>query len=172
MSTLLSAWQQERHGSPIKGRGEASLLVGSVTAFFASRQCPGAAIHAAMDWAMLQAKMKATVISGFHSPLERSVLEILLTAKSPAVVVLARDAAQARLPADWTEALQAGRLVVISATQDSHPARLTDARAHQRNDIAASLAQAIVVAHTSPGGQLAKQVQQWREAGRSIQMLV
>ena len=156
----------------LTGIGETGLLDGPLTAFFASRQCPGTAIHAAMDWVMQQAKTKAAVISGFHSPLEKSVLEILLTAKSPAVVVLARDATKASLPPDWTEALQAGRLVVISATQDSHPARLTDARAHQRNDIAASLAQAIVVAHTSPGGQLAKQVQQWREAGRSIQMLV
>lgn len=172
MNTLLSTWQQERHGSLITGRGEASLLVGSVTAFFASRQCPGTAIHAAMDWAMQQAKTKAPVISGFHSPLERSVLEILLTAKSPAVFVLARDAAKARLSAAWMEAMQAGRLVVVSAALEIPPARLTDARAHQRNEIAASLAQVIVVAHTSPGGQLAKQVQQWRKAGRSIQMLV
>lgn len=156
----------------LTGIGEPGLLDGSLTAFFASRQCPGVAIHAAMDWVMQQAKMKATVVSGFHSPLEKSALEILLTAKSPAVVVLARDAAKAKLPAEWTKAMQAGWLVVISTTPVAQTARLTDARAHQRNDIAASLAQTIVVAHTSPSGQLAKQVQQWREAGRLIRMLV
>ena len=155
----------------LTGVGEPGLLEGSLTAFFASRQCPGTAIHATMDWVMQQAKTKATVISGFHSPLEKSALEILLTAKSPAVVVLARDAAKASLPPEWTEALRVGRLSVISAAQGAQAARLTDARAHERNDIAASLAQTIVVAHTSPAGRLAKQVEQWREAGRIIQIL-
>lgn len=171
MKTLLSAWQQQRLETMLTGIGDPGLLDGSLTAFFASRQCPGTAIHAAMDWVMQQAKTKATVISGFHSPLEKSVLEILLTAKSPAVVVLARDAAKASLPPEWTEALQAGRLAVIGATQESQTTRLTDARAHQRNNIAASLAQTIVVAHTSPAGKLTEQVNQWREAGRIIQRL-
>ena len=171
MKTLLSAWRQQRLETTLTGIGEPTLLDGALTAFFASRQCPGTAIHAAMDWLMQQAKTKATVISGFHSPLERSALEILLTAKSPAVVVLARDAAKASLPPEWTEALQAGRLAVISAAHEAQTVRLTDARAHQRNDIAASLARTIVVAHTSPAGKLAQQVEQWREAGRIIQIL-
>jgi hypothetical protein len=58
-----------------------------MTAFFASRQCPGTAIRAAMDWALNQAREKNVVVSGFHSPLEQSVLKVLMAAHSPAVVV-------------------------------------------------------------------------------------
>jgi len=58
----------------LSGRGASGLLNTPLTAFFASRQCPGAAIRAAMDWALQQARAKQVVVSGFHSPLEQSVL--------------------------------------------------------------------------------------------------
>lgn len=171
MIALLSPWQLVRQGSLIAGVGQPSLLDGSLAAFFASRQCTGIAIHAAMDWVMAQAKMKTTVVSGFHSPLERSVLEILLTAKSPAVVVLARDVRKAKLPAAYGEAVVAGRMVVVSELHGLTPPRITATRAHLRNELAAALAQSIVVAYTSESGSLAVQVQRWRETGRNIQVL-
>jgi hypothetical protein len=78
------------HGSEgeFSGCGNQRLLTGELTAFFASRQCPGTAIRAALDWALQQARTKQVIISGFHSPLEQSVLKVLITARSPAVVVL------------------------------------------------------------------------------------
>lgn len=36
-----------------------------LTAFFPSRQCPGAAIRAALDWAVEQARNGRPVIGGF-----------------------------------------------------------------------------------------------------------
>jgi predicted Rossmann fold nucleotide-binding protein DprA/Smf involved in DNA uptake len=165
MKSLLSAWQREYKSVLLTGLGDATLLDQPLTAFLASRQCPGAAIHAAMDWAVAQAKLKAAVISGFHSPLEQSVLKIFLTARSPAVVVLARDVAKAKLPEAWLEAAQAGQLVIVSASRvpDDQPIRLTSALAHERNELVARLAQTIVVAHASPTGKLAQQVQEWRK---------
>ena len=58
----------------------------------------GSAIRAALDWTVAGARSGRTFISGFHSPLERSVLEELRTARSKMVIALARDAAKARLP--------------------------------------------------------------------------
>lgn len=70
-------WQWD--GQPVlTGCGARELLNLELTAFFASRQCPGAAIRAAMDWALQQARAKRTVVSGFHSPLEQSVLKVLI----------------------------------------------------------------------------------------------
>lgn len=84
---LLSFWSLEggEHGI-----GNAALLDLPLTAFFASRQCPGSTIRAAMEWAIEQARGKKPVISGFHSPLEQSVLAVLLTAGAPCVIVVAR----------------------------------------------------------------------------------
>lgn len=67
-------WHQTRNDLAGTGLGNQALLALPMTAFFASRQCPGTAIRAAMDWALQQAQSKAVVISGFHSPLEQSVL--------------------------------------------------------------------------------------------------
>lgn len=96
------------------GRGARELLDLALTAFFASRQCLGTAIRAAMDWALQQASAKQAVISGFHSPLEQAVLNVLMAAGSPAVVVLARPVQGATLPPEWRDPLATGRMAVVS----------------------------------------------------------
>ena len=105
-----------------------------------------------MDWALEQARGKRAVISGFHSPLEQSVLKVLTAAGSTVVVVLARPLSGAKLPPEWT-----GPLAQQLATQ--------------RNALVAQLAHKIVVAHASPAGSLAAQLDQWRLDGRQVELL-
>ncbi len=57
-----------------------------------------------MDWAVEQARMKTPLIGGFHSPLEQSVLEVMLAAHAPVVIVIARKLETAQLPGAWLEA--------------------------------------------------------------------
>lgn len=142
------------------------MLSEPLTGFFSSRQCPGAAIRAAMDWALEQARSRQPVVSGFHSPLEQSVLTVLLQARCPVVAVLARPVDGARLPPEWAEPLALGRMAVVSAAIRS--GRLTEALAAQRNEWVAALARQIVVAHASPGGRLAALCDGWGCAGRPI----
>lgn len=85
----MQTWQKAYAKHSLTGIGNPDRLGLPKTAFFASRQCPGTAIRAAMDWALQQAKLKAVVVSGFHSPLEQSVLKVLIQARSPVVAVLA-----------------------------------------------------------------------------------
>lgn len=120
--------------------GHQALMSELLTVFFSSRQCPGTAIRAAMDWALEQARTRQPVVSGFHSPLEQLVLTVLLQARYPV--------AGARLPPEWTEPLAA-----------------------QRNEWVAALARQIVVAHASPGGQLAELCDEWTRAGRFVRRL-
>ena len=94
----MTGWQNSLDGLRLTGMGNQRMLDVPMTAFFASRQCPGTAIRAAMDWALVQAREKNVVVSGFHSPPEQSVLKVLMAANSPAVVVLARPVAGAKLP--------------------------------------------------------------------------
>ena len=106
----MSAWRASHNGLAVSGLGCQHFLTLPMTAFFASRQCPGVAIRAAMDWALVQAQQKNVVISGFHSPLEQSVLKILLEAQSPVVAVLARQLDGAKLPTEWTTPLAQERM--------------------------------------------------------------
>ena len=162
----LSFWSLEGGERSV---GNASLLDKPLTAFFASRQCSGAAIRAAMAWAVEQARSKSPVISGFHSPLEQSVLEVIFTAGAPCVIVIARKLEQAQLPAVWLQAVQGGTAAVIS--MDDTTRRLTAELASRRNDWVAEHAAQIVVAYASAEGSLLRQARQWEYDGRSVNYL-
>jgi hypothetical protein len=122
-----------------------------------------------MDWALQQARAKQVVVSGFHSPLEQSVLKVLITACSPAVVVLGRPLEGAKLPPEWVAPLRLGRLAVVSHVATAR--RLTRQLADARNMQVAQLAQKIVVAHASPNGSLAKLLTQWCLEDRRVHLL-
>ncbi len=122
-----------------------------------------------MDWALQQASTKQAVISGFHSPLEQSVLKVLLAAGSPVVVVMARPVQGAKLPPDWAEPLAKGQMAVVSSVPKA--GRLTQKLATERNAEVAQLAQNWVVAYASRGGSLAGPVDQWRLAGQQVDLL-
>jgi hypothetical protein len=140
-----------------------------LAAFFASRQCPGAAIRVGLDWALEQARNRKVIISGFHSPLEQSVLKIVLEAGSLAVVMLARPVEGAKLPTAWYTSIDSGRLAIVGPIAGS--GRLTEDLASDRNDAVATLAQELVIAHTNQEGRLEKQVQQWRCKNYTIRLL-
>lgn len=164
---LLSFWSLE---GGAQGVGNRDLLDQPLTAFFASRQCPGSAIRAAMNWAVEQARGRQPVISGFHSPLEQSVLEVLLTAKAPCVIVIARKLEEAQLPSPWLQAAKNGTASVVS--MESMTRRLATELAARRNDWIAQRAARIVIAHASDGGGLVEQIGRWQGGGRKVEYLV
>ena len=122
-----------------------------------------------MDWVLQQARAKAVVVSGFHSPLEQSVLKVLIQARSPVVAVLARPVEGVTLPAYWGESLAQGQMAAVSINTDT--TRLTEGAATARNMVVAQLAVDIVVAHASLGGALERSCAQWRADGRQLQLL-
>ncbi len=122
-----------------------------------------------MEWALRQARDRNPIIGGFHSPLERSVLELLLEAGSPVVMVLARSVALARINRWWKQAVEQGNLAIVS-TAEGLP-QLTAQRATTRNDVAARLAATIVIGHASPEGGLGAQIRAWRSDGLRIHEL-
>lgn len=166
--SALTLWTHGGCGE-FSGYGNRDLLDRALTAFFASRQCPGAAIRAAMDWALAQARAQQAVTGGFHSPLEQSVLTVLLQARSPVAAVLARPVRGAKLPPAWVEPLVQGRMAVVSSVDVGK--RLTHKAAAARNAQVVQLATSIVVAHASAGGSLENSVQQWRKGERHVAVL-
>lgn len=150
----------------LSGIGELGLLTSPMTAFFASRQCPGFAIRATMDWALEQASARRAIVGGFHSPLEQSVLRLLLEARSPVVAVLARPVADARLKPEWETAIARGSMTVVSCSTQAK--RLTSEAALERNELVARLAERIVIAHASKGGSLAGQAESWASWGLPV----
>lgn len=162
----LSLWQKDG----ITGVGNMTFLEHPLTAFFASRRCSGRAIRAAMDWAVEQARAKTPLIGGFHSPLEQSVLEVMLAARAPVVIVIARKLEATHFPATWLGAVQAGTVAVVS--MDDTQQRLTAEQAIRRNHWIARHAAHIVVAEASPDGNLVSCQTQWKAEGMRVSILL
>ena len=164
--TMPAPWHTEYKGLALERVGNEGLLHEPLLAFFSSRQCPGTAIRTATQWALQQAQKRCAVVSGFHSPLEQSVLHLLVAAGSPTVVVLARPVAGAALARAWRDALESGTMAVVSGV--TRAGRLTERMAQGRNNIAAGLADRIVIAHASSAGALAKQRATWPAGGLTV----
>lgn len=164
-NSSLSFWQKDG----VAGVGNRVLLEQPLTAFFASRRCSGLAIRAAMDWAIEQARLNTPLIGGFHSPLEQSVLEVMLAVKTPVVIVIARKLETAQLPSKWLIAAQAGMIAVVSMADA--PQRLTAELAARRNHWIARHASHIVVAEAAPDGVLEPCVAQWKSEGMIVTVL-
>jgi len=132
------------------------VLTSSPIAFFCSQSCPGDVILRAQDWANARDGQSPPVIGGFHTPVERDVLRILLRGGAPVTIVLARAAKGWRPPAPLgtavRDAIAAGVAKIVSPFPETHR-RTTAASAEARNRHILTLAQTIVVAHAAPGGR-------------------
>lgn len=143
--------------------GDPAPLQGSMTGFFCSKETPGATILKAFDQAAAWRDAGVCVISGFHSPLEQQCLDILLRGTQPIVWVPARGMGTLRLSKPRRDALDDGRLTVISPFPEDETRTNAD-HARQRNRVVAALAGETVFAHISPGGsleRLAAEIAQW-----------
>ncbi|MBQ2303218.1 MAG: hypothetical protein II256_02255 [Bacteroidales bacterium] len=113
--------------------GNKELLKMRKVGFLASRKISTLSILPTLDWAMEVSKQTdIAVVSGFHSKMERNVLEILLQGKCGIILVLARGMYR-KLPKQFEKAMSQERLLVISYEKES-VTRVSEATAHKRND--------------------------------------
>ena len=139
--------------------GRLDLLNISKTAFFCSKSCPGDAILTAMDQAQRWRDKGRCIITGFHSPIEKECLQILLSGHQPLIICPARSLERMRIPKEWQEGVGAGRILLLSPFGSSQR-RLTTALSEQRNKRVAALADEVYLAHITPGGKIARLAEQ------------
>lgn len=132
--------------------GSLDLLSPPMTALFCSARCPGSVILHAYDQAAQWRDAGHCVISGFHSPVERECLRILLRGSQPIILCPARSI-PTRQPPEWRAPISEGRLLLLSFFKDG-PHRPTKETAQRRNTLVAALADEVYIPHASPGGHL------------------
>ena len=133
--------------------GNAGLLAQEKTALYCSVRCPEEKMPAAYDAARRLRDAGVTVISGFHSPVEKECLRILLVGRQPIIVALPRSLDRIRPPKDWRAPLDDGRLLLFSPMA-KRPRRPDRSDARRRNEIVAALADEILIVHAEPGGSI------------------
>jgi predicted Rossmann fold nucleotide-binding protein DprA/Smf involved in DNA uptake len=143
----------ERAPRKLIALGNLAILSEPKTGLFCSVRCPGDAILSAYDNARKLRDEGATVISGFHSPVEKECLRILLRGKEPVIICLVRSIEKIRMPAEWRRGLESDRLLLISPFE-KRPRRPTTESSHQRNELVAALSDETVIIHAEPGGSI------------------
>jgi len=148
--------------------GNVDVLDQPLLALFCSSRCPGAIILKTYDAVCALRDSSVTAISGFHSPIEKECLRLLLRGAQPIVICPARSIERMRVPREWRRPLAAGRLLILSPFDTKHP-RITAENAQYRNRFAAALATRILIPHAAPGSKteaFARDVARW---GKRVQ---
>ena len=132
--------------------GNLGILQQKKLALFCSVQCPGSLILQTYDLACALRNAGVTVISGFHSLMEKECLTLLLRGTQPVIVCPARSIERMRTPSAWKASLAEGRLLVLSPFAEKRH-RITTDLAQRRNEFVAVLADAVFVTHAVPGSK-------------------
>lgn len=133
--------------------GNSALLRPEKVGLFSSVRCPGDLILAAYDYAKKLRDAGTAVISGFHSPVEKECLRILLRGSQPIIICPARSLANMRIPTELRPHIEKGRLLLLSPFSEKER-RATSVLARERNGFVASIADKLCFIYTEPGGSL------------------
>ena len=134
--------------------GDVDIAEHHKTAFLCSRNYPARAVLPVYDWAKATRENGECVMSGFHSRLERDVLDILLKGNQPIILAAARGLPK-RYPAAVKKAIDDGRLLVTSPFRAS-VSYITADTSRRRNAFMLSVANRIVIGHLNQTGALAE----------------
>ena len=145
--------------------GNKALLDAHKTAFLCSRQVGSMAVLRCYDWATDICKEKGVVVSGFQSKIERDVLHFLLRGKKPIIIVLVRKMYTA-IPTEWQEAMDAGRLLIISTAPNA--VRVSKAAADARNRYIAELSDKIVFGYIHSNSSLISIYEMYRTISHQL----
>jgi hypothetical protein len=149
------------------GIGDQQILQRPLIAFFVSTRCPGDVILRVYDTARSLRDAGVAIISGFHAPMEKECLDLLLRGTQPIVICPARGLHGMRIPTAWKPPILAGRLLLLSPFE-GRDRRITAELSALRNRFVADTAAEIFVAHAAPGSKTENFCVELIAAGRRI----
>lgn len=121
--------------------------------FLAGSKINTLSILPTLDWAVEVANRDdVAIVSGFHSKMEREVLDFLLKGKCGIICVLAR-AMYKKIPCKFCEAYNADRVLFISPFKTS-TTRASRQLCQQRNEYIASITDQLVFSSLTPESSL------------------
>ena len=147
--------------------GNKDLLDRPLVAFFASRETPEDVAPKAIRWAEIICQTDKVVISGFHSPLEKRVLKILLEHKHPIILALGRSIYK-RVPKEYEQPLAENRMLIVTISNASRQGWWTS---QYRNFVIAQWADECVWAGVHLGSSLDVPCDIYRSKSKEIDKL-
>jgi predicted Rossmann fold nucleotide-binding protein DprA/Smf involved in DNA uptake len=157
-----------RHSpAELQAIGEMSLLRQPTLALVCSLKCPGSIILATHIFATRTSRSGPVVVGGFHSPMERQCLDLLIRRRVPAVVCPARSIEKIRLPVAWKNAISTNHLLVLSQFPPGRR-RATTEQALMRNEFVGALADQILIPHARPASKTEQLALKLMQMGKRV----
>jgi len=147
--------------------GDLRILNNPSVGLICSIQCPGSIIIKTFDLIRQLRDRRIIVCGGFHSPMERECLDLLLRGTQPVILCPAKGPHYTVMDEGLPKALKAGRLLVLSCFNES-VRRTTLAQALFRNRMVAAFCHTLFVPHASPNGKTWAIVRQALDCGRKV----
>jgi predicted Rossmann fold nucleotide-binding protein DprA/Smf involved in DNA uptake len=129
--------------------GDTRVLDGRRIGVICSVKCPGGIILQTYDLMKSIRNEAITVISGFHSPMERECLNVLLRRTCGIAICYARSLPR-RMPVEYRQGIDQGRMLLLSPFGEGQD-RTTRSSSAERNRLVAALADVLLVPYASPG---------------------
>ncbi len=161
----LSRYFSEHPPKEITAIGNTAILQNKTLAVFSSIKCPGSVILKTYDLIHQLRDKGITIISGFHSPMEKECLNILLKGKQPIIICPARNIEGLRIKAEYKKPIEDGRLLLLSPFAEKEN-RVSAERAMERNRFAAAIADRIFIPYAEANGkteQFCREVLAWNK---------
>lgn len=147
--------------------GPVEILRAPLLALFCSLRCPGELVLETYDLARALREGGVAVVSGFHTPMEKECLELLLRGRQPVVMCPARGIEGMRLPPALKTAIESGRMLLLSPF-GQHDRRPTARLADERNRFVAALASEVFIAYANRGGRTEQLCRHLLAAGKPV----
>jgi predicted Rossmann fold nucleotide-binding protein DprA/Smf involved in DNA uptake len=132
--------------------GDPAILKYQRMGLICSIRCPGSIVLKTFDLIRTLRDKGVVLIGGFHSPMERECLDLLLRSTQPVILCPAKSIRNLRMGKAARNALNKGRLLILSVFDDAIR-RTTAPQSILRNDVVAALAKALLVPHAFKNGK-------------------
>jgi predicted Rossmann fold nucleotide-binding protein DprA/Smf involved in DNA uptake len=131
--------------------GDPGILDHRLVGLICSVQCPGSIVIKTFDMVRRLRDAGIVMVGGFHSPMEKDCLDLLLRGSRPVIVCPASRLRNLKLGREACGAIDQGRLLVLSCF-GQEARRMTSAQAIIRNDLVATLSSALIIPHAGRQG--------------------
>lgn len=135
--------------------GNQNILKNRKIAVISSARCPGSLILKTYEFMRKMKYDGLSVISGFHSPMERECLNILMRGKQPIIICPARSIEGMRIKKEYRLPIEKGRLLILSPF-DKKQSRISKELSEKRNYFIAAIANEILIPYAASGSKTEK----------------
>lgn len=146
--------------------GNEGLLRGDKVAFLAPGHVTPLAVLPSYDWALEATRKGKSIVSGFHSALEKDVWKLSVDSGGSMILVLVRPPFM-KVPERYRKLIQEGRLLIVFLSIE---VRLSRWGAKIRNRYVCELAESIVFPCMNPKSSLFKLFEEYTSIGQ-VQVL-